>query len=90
MVKGLRVVFSPNPVSQEPDSCRVPEPGRHGTVTAARAAGGMRTYLYGPDGGRVFVEWDGDGLVCSVSMRDLKLEPGETEGQMTPTSRRGV
>jgi len=23
------------------------------------------------------VEWDGDGLVCGVSMRDLKLEPGE-------------
>lgn len=81
MVKGLRVVFSPDPISQAPYSYRVPEPGTRGTVTAARAAGGMRTYMYGPDGGSVFVEWDGDGLVCSVSMRDLKLEPGEAEGR---------
>jgi len=79
MVKGLRVVFGPSPISQAPDSDRVPEPGTRGTVTAARAAGGMRTYMYGPDGGSVFVEWDGDGLVCSVPMRDLKLEPGEAE-----------
>lgn len=31
-------------------------------------------------GGLVYVEWD-DGLVCGVSMRDLKIEP-----QMTWTS----
>ncbi len=46
-------------------------------MTAAHATDGLRTYLDGPGGGLVFVEWDGDGLVCAVSMRDLKLEPAE-------------
>lgn len=77
MVQGLRVVFSPNPVASAPYSYRVPEPGTCGTITAARTAGGLRTYIEGPGGGLVFVEWDGDGLVCGVSMRDLKLEPAE-------------
>ena len=36
MVRGLRVVFSPNPVSRVLYSYRVPEPGTRGTVTAAR------------------------------------------------------
>jgi hypothetical protein len=48
-------------------------------VTAARTAGGVRTYVDGPGGGLVYVEWDGDGLVCGVSMRDVKLEPPEDE-----------
>ena len=77
MVLGLRVVFSPNPVSRLLYSYRVPEPGTPGTVTAVRLAGGLRTYLGGPGGGLVYVEWDADGLVCGVSMRDLKLEPAE-------------
>ena len=77
MVRGLRVVFSPNPVSCVLYSYGVPEPGARGTVTTARTAGGLRTYLDGPGGGLVYVEWDGDGLVCGVSMRDLKLEPAE-------------
>ena len=77
MVRGLRVVFSPNPVSLALYSYRVPEAGARGSVTAAHTAGGLRTYLDGPGGGLVFVEWDGDGLVCAVSMRDLKLEPAE-------------
>jgi hypothetical protein len=79
MVRGLRVVFSPNPVSRALYSYRVPEPGTRGTVTAARTAGGVRTYVDGPGGGLVYVEWDGDGLVCGVSMRDVKLEPAEEE-----------
>jgi hypothetical protein len=77
MVRGLRVVFSPDPVSRALYSYRVPEPGTRGTVAAAWTAGGLRTYLAGPGGGLVYVQWDGDGLVCGVSMRDLKLEPAE-------------
>ena len=79
MVRGLRVVFSPNPGSRALYSYRVPEPGAHGTVTAVQTAGGLRTYLVGPSGPVVYVRWDGDGLVCCVSMRDLKLEPVEHE-----------
>ena len=78
MVRGLRVVFSPNPVSLALYSYRVPEAGARGSVTAAHTAGGPRTYLDGPGGGLIFVKWDGDGLVCAVSMRDLKLEPAAT------------
>jgi len=33
----------------------------------------------GPGAGLVYVEWDGEGLVCAVSLRDLKLEPAEDE-----------
>jgi hypothetical protein len=75
MLRGLRVVFSPNPVGRLVYSHHVPEPGTRGTVTAARVAGGLRTYLDGPGGGLVYVQWDADALVCAVSMRDLTLEP---------------
>jgi len=71
MLRGLRVIFNPNPASRALYSYRVPDPGAHGTVTAVRTAGGL--------GGLVYVQWDGDGLVCGVSMRDLKLEPAEAE-----------
>jgi hypothetical protein len=27
----------------------------------------------------LYVEWDGEGLVCAVSLHDLKLEPAEHE-----------
>jgi hypothetical protein len=47
-----------------------------GTVTAHRQR--PPAYLDGPGGGLVYVEGD-DGLVCGVSMRDLKLEPAEDE-----------
>ena len=77
MVKGLRVIFSPNPVSRVPYSYRVPDPGAHGTVTEARTACGSRTYVAGRGGGLVYVEGEPDGLICSVSLRDLKLEPDE-------------
>jgi hypothetical protein len=79
MVKGLRVVFSPNPASRMMYSYRVPETGTRGTITAVRTAGGIRTYIPGPGAGLVYVEWDGAGLVCAVSLRDLKLEPAEDE-----------
>ena len=79
MVQGLRVVFSPNPASRALYSYRVPEPGARGTVTAASTGGGLRTYLVGPGGALVYVRWDGDGQVCGVAMRDLKLEPAENE-----------
>jgi len=81
MVRGLRVVFSPNPVSRMLYPYRVPRAGTHGTVTAVRADGGVRTYIHGPGGGLVYVRWDLDGLVCGVSPRDLKLEP---EGEPRP------
>jgi hypothetical protein len=51
MVRGLRVIFSPNRASRALYSYRVPLPGAHGTVTAAWTAGGLRTYLAGPGGG---------------------------------------
>ena len=79
MVQGLRVVFSPNPASRALYSYRVPDPGARGTVTAAWTVEGLRTYLVGPGGGFVYVRWDGDGQVCGVAMRDLKLEPAEGE-----------
>jgi hypothetical protein len=79
MLKGLRVVFSPNPVSRVLYSYSVPEPGTRGTVTAVPSAGSVRTYIPGPGVGLVYVEWDVDALVCAVSPRDLKLEPDEDE-----------
>ena len=79
MVRGLRVVFKPNPISRALYSYRVPEPGAHGTVTVARSAGGLRTYVDGPGGGLVYVEWDGIALVCGVSLRDLELEAAEDD-----------
>ena len=75
MVQGLRVVFSPSAGSRELYEHRVPDDGAHGTVSAGRTPVGLRTYLDGPGGGLVFVQWDPDGLVCAVTMRDLKLEP---------------
>ena len=67
MVRGLRVVFSPNPASCMLYSYRVPEAGARGTITAVRAAGGIRTFIPGAGAGLVYVEWDGAGLVCAVS-----------------------
>jgi hypothetical protein len=75
MVKGLRVVFSPDRRSRETYPYRVPDVGAHGTVTAVRADGGIRTYIPGPGPGLAYVEWEPDGLVCAISLRDLKLEP---------------
>ena len=87
MVRGLRVMFSPNPASRMLYSHRVPESGTRGTVTAARTPTGLRTYLDGPGGGLVYVAWD-DGLVCGVSMRDLGLEPAEDDNRRSaPTAR---
>ena len=76
MVQGLRVVFSPTPVSRL-RYFRAPEPGTGGTVTAARVDGELRTFLSGPGGGLVYVKWDRGGLVCGVSLRDLTLEREE-------------
>lgn len=79
MVRGLRVVFSPNPASLLLYSDGVPVAGTRGTVTAIHTTGGLRTYLAGPRGGIVYVKWDSGGLVCGVSMRDLTLEPADAE-----------
>ena len=48
-------------------------------MTATWTASGLRTYLVRSGGGLVYVRWDGDGLVCGVSMRDLKLEPADDD-----------
>jgi hypothetical protein len=79
MVQGLRVVFSPTPAALSRYGYRVPATGTCGTITAARVGAGLRTYLDGPGGGLVFVEWDEDGLVCRVSMCDLTLEPADDQ-----------
>ena len=85
MVLGLRVVFSPNPVSRVLYSYPVPDAGTRGTVTAVRVTGELRTFICGPGGGLVYVEWDADGLVCGVSMRDLRLEPAEEATSAEPS-----
>jgi len=74
MVEGLRVVFSPHSGSPHGYDYRVPDKGARGTVISSRTAEGMRTYVGGLRG-LVYVEWDPDGLVCCVSIRDLTLEP---------------
>jgi hypothetical protein len=49
-----------------------------GQLLGRASRGSVRTYI--PGGvGLVYVEWDGDGLVCAVSLRDLNLEPAEDE-----------
>ena len=58
--------------------------GARGTVTAVRTVGSGRTHIFGPGAGLVYVEWDGDGLVCGVSLRDLKLEPPGDERRRWP------
>ena len=77
MLRGLRVVFSPNPGFRVLYSYQVPEPGTRGTVPAVRMAGRVRTYIPGPGVGLIYVEWDVNALVCAVSPRDLTLEPDE-------------
>jgi len=73
MVRGLRVIFSP--ASESSYAGAAPDAGTHGTVSVGRTEHGPRTYLDGPGGGLVFVEWDSDGRVSAVTLRDLKLEP---------------
>ena len=73
MVRGLRVIFSPASESRYAETA--PDAGTHGTVSVGRTEHGPRTYLDGPGGGLVFVEWDSDGRVSAVTLRDLKLEP---------------
>jgi hypothetical protein len=68
-------MFSPMAAARADSEDAAPETGTRGTITAARVGAGLRTYLYGPGGGLVFVEWDSTGLVSRVSLRDLTLEP---------------
>ena len=77
MVKGLRVMFAP--AADAAYEYRVPEPGTRGTLTEVRVGRAPRTYLGGPRGGLVYVEWDSDDPACAVGMRDLKLEPAPAE-----------
>jgi hypothetical protein len=49
-------------------------------ITAVRTGGGIRTYIPGPGAGPVYLEWDGDGLFCVVSTRDLKPSQPWTNG----------
>ena len=81
MVQGLRVIFKPTPAALSRYDYPVPVTGSHGTITAARVGAETRTYLAGPGGGLVFVEWDADGLVCRVSLSDLMLEPADDQAQ---------
>lgn len=76
MVQGLRVVFSPDRVRRSARVNGLPEAGARGTVTVGLTGNGPRTYL-GAENGLVYVQWDRDGSVSTVSMRDLRLEPAE-------------
>jgi len=78
--RGTRVRFGPSPASlvlySDP-----PRVGSQGTVTAIPVGSRSVTYLPGPGGGLVYVDWDDHG-VAGVSPRDLwyvreRLEPAD-------------
>ena len=79
MVRGLRVVFSPSPEGRAVSPPSVPQAGAHGTITAVKTPEGLRTYRHHPRSGLVYVEWDRGGIVGSVSLRDLTLEPADEQ-----------
>jgi len=66
---GTRVVMNANPVSRALYT-NPPANGTEGTVVAIPVPGGKRTYMAGPGGGLVYVEWEG-GYFMGVSPNDL-------------------
>jgi hypothetical protein len=68
---GTKVRFNPNPVSLALYS-RAPSRGEEGVVTSVPFGGGVRkTYLSGPGGGLLYVDWKNIG-VCGVSSIDVE------------------
>lgn len=75
---GTRVVFAPGAVSELLYSYR-PAYGSRGTVVSVPLPGKRATYLRGPAGGLLYVEWEGyvsnGSRVCGVSPTDCFREP---------------
>lgn len=69
---GTRVVIQANPASRMMYR-RLPPDGTAGTVTPVALPGGRATYMPGPGGGLVYVQWD-DGTFMGVSPIDLEYE----------------
>lgn len=63
--ESLRVVFAPNPVSLALYT-RPPAYGTKGKVIKMPLPGGRRTFLPGPGGGLLYVQWDVShlGAIC--------------------------
>lgn len=68
--EGTRVRFSPNPASYALYS-DPPPVGDEGRVTTVLVPGGRRTYMRGPGGGLVYVNWNRKG-VQGVALQDLE------------------
>jgi hypothetical protein len=75
--EGTRVVFAPSPVSRALYS-HAPSYGSRGVVVSIPLPGKRATYLKGPAGGLLYVEWQGyvsnGSRVCGVSPFDLMRE----------------
>lgn len=69
--EGTRVTFDPTPASHALYS-RCPPVGAVGTVTTVPFGSTRRTFLPGPGGGLVYVNWDGYGFQ-GVSALDIAL-----------------
>lgn len=75
---GTRVVVRANPAMRMiylTGGVELPIEGTAGTVTAIPTPGGRRTYMGGPGGGLVYVEFD-DGTFIGVSPHHLDYERG--------------
>lgn len=71
--EGTRVRFVPNPISLRLYS-KPPALGEEGVVTTAQLPGGRRTFLPGPGGGLLYVQWDRMGTM-GVAPIDLVKVP---------------
>ena len=82
---GQRVVFQPNAVSLAMYSS-APAPGSHGSVVAVSVGSKKVTYLPGPGGGLVYVNWDDTG-VMGVSPIDLQTvkSSSKTKAKKNPS-----
>lgn len=79
---GKRVRFKPNAVSLAMYSA-APAPGTMGKVVAVSLGSKKATYLPGPGGGLVYVDWDTIGV---MGVSPIDLEPVKIGKRTTPTS----
>jgi hypothetical protein len=87
MRAGTRVSFRPTAPSRALYSYPVPPVGACGTVTPVSFGGFSRTWLRGPGGGLVYVQWD-SGPFCGVSRRDVeRVSPERDPSQRSKKGR---